>query len=260
MNPVLSQMLVSGMVITAHGQSIPLGSSISDEEGRALQHLIRRYKPRTTLEIGLAYGTSALFICDALTDVSGHRHIVIDPAQDGWQRIGLLNLERAGYGPLVEFHEQPSHRALPALEGAGRRVDFAFIDGWHTFDYVMVDFFYVDLLLNVGGVIAIDDAFSYPAIRKLVRYIATHRRYRPLETGVAARPSVARRLLNLVAAPLRTGPLRRAASRVIRPEVMEPDATLGLFAGELVAFEKLGDDLLGDGSAGTRRWDQHHDF
>jgi len=260
MNAVLAQMLASGTVTTADGRSIPHDSSISAEEGLALQHLIRRYQPRTTLEIGLAYGTSALFICEALTEVAGDRHIVIDPAQEGWGRIGLLNLERAGYLPLIEFHEQPSHRALPALDAAGRRVDFAFIDGWHTFDYVMVDFFYVDRLLNVGGVIAIDDAFSYPAIRKIVRYIASHRRYRPVDTGMSGRPSIARRALHLAAAPLRTGPLRRMASRVIRPDVLDPDSALGLSMGELVAFEKTGEDLLGDGSDGSRRWDQHHEF
>lgn len=260
MNPVLAQIFASGMVAAADGRLIPHDSSISEEEGRALQQLIRRYTPHTTLEVGLAQGTSALFICEALTEAGGDRHIVIDPAQKAWEQIGLLNLERAGYLPLVEFHEQPSHRALPALDAAGRRVDFAFIDGWHTFDYVMVDFFYIDRLLNVGGVVAIDDAFTYPAIRKIVRYIATHRRYRPVETGLIGHPSSARRLLNLAAAPLRAAALRRLASRVIRPDVLDPDAALGLSMGELVAFEKTGDDLPGDGSAGSRRWDQHHEF
>ena len=39
-------------------------------------------------------------------------------------------------------------------------LDFIFIDGWHTFDYTLVDFFYSDLLLKIGGIIIIDDAFT----------------------------------------------------------------------------------------------------
>jgi predicted O-methyltransferase YrrM len=75
----------------------------------------------------------------------------------GFDGLGLANLDRAGYARLVEFHDEPSYRALPALEAAGQRIEFAFIDGWHTFDYVMVDFFYVDRMLRVGGIVVLDD-------------------------------------------------------------------------------------------------------
>ena len=36
--------------------------------------------------------------------------------------------------------------------------DFIFIDGWHTFDYTLVDMFYADRLLRIGGYLLIDDA------------------------------------------------------------------------------------------------------
>jgi len=42
-------------------------------------------------------------------------------------------------------------------EAQGERIDFAFIDGAHTFDHVLVDFFYIDRMLNVGGIVAFDD-------------------------------------------------------------------------------------------------------
>jgi predicted O-methyltransferase YrrM len=260
MNPVLSRILATGAVTTGDGSTVPLHSAISADEGVELQRLIQAYRPQTTLEIGLAYGVSALFICEALTAVHGSRHIVIDPHQDEWGGLGLLNLERAGYGPLIECHKEPSHRVLPALEAAGRRVDFAFIDGWHTFDYVMVDFFYCDRLLNVGGVLVLEDTRWYPAIRKLARYIATHRRYTPLSDGPAPRVSTKRRLFGALTSPLRAPFMRRLTAAVVRPDVLEPDAVLGLPAGDLMAFVKGGDDVLGDGSAGSRRWDQHHEF
>ena len=38
------------------------------------------------------------------------------------------------------------------------KFDLIFIDGWHTFYYTLVDFFYSNLLLKIGGMIIIDDA------------------------------------------------------------------------------------------------------
>jgi len=167
MNPVLAEMFATGAVVAPDGSTRPLNYNISPEEGAAIQRLIRETKPRVTLEVGCAYGVSTLFICEALAEVGGERHIVIDPVQEqGWSGLGLFSAKRAGFGDLIEFHGEPSHSALPALVKTERRVDFALIDGWHTFDYVMVDFFYVDLLLTVGGIAMLDDTGFYPAIRR----------------------------------------------------------------------------------------------
>jgi predicted O-methyltransferase YrrM len=180
MTAVLETILATRTVPTPDGSSVPLNYNIPREEGEALQRLIRTRRPRVTLEVGFAYGIATLYICEALAEVGGERHIVIDPHQrDGWKDIGRYTVERAGFGHLLEFHGESSHQALPALERAGRRIDLALIDGWHTFDYAMVDFFYIDRLLNVGGVVILDD-MSYPAIRKLARYIVTHRHYEPI--------------------------------------------------------------------------------
>jgi predicted O-methyltransferase YrrM len=261
MNAVLDRLLTSGEVTRADGTRAPLQSALSAEEGRALQRLIRAYRPRTTLEVGLAYGVSGLFICEALVEVGGRQHITIDPLQRQWGNLGLEHLKEAGFGALVEHHEAPSYRVLPQLEASGRRVDFALIDGWHTFDYAFVDFFYIDRLLTAGGVLAIDDAWSYRALRKLVRYIALHRRYTPIDTGIAPRrSSPRRRLFDWLVAPLRAVASGRRAGRLLHPSVLTPDAALKLPADDLVAFVKTGEDELGDGTAGTRRWDQHFDF
>jgi predicted O-methyltransferase YrrM len=275
MNSVLAQVMATRSVIAADGATIAINSEVSAEEGAELQSLVRRCRAAVTLEIGLAYGISALFICEALAANGGRKHIVIDPyqlgvvttaftagpshtARVGFDGLGLLNLERAGYKDLVEFHNEPSYRALGRLEAAGERIDFAFIDGWHTFDYVMVDFFLVDRLLNVGGIVVFDDTF-YPAIRKVARYIATHRRYEPIEGFGVMRPSLARRTLNVAARSLRLPGLSRLG-QFLRPDIREPDAHIGLAGGNLIAFIKNAEDVLGDGSSGSRRWDQHRDF
>jgi hypothetical protein len=55
-------------------------------------------------------------------------------------------------------------------------------------------------------------------------------------------------------------PLRPVTRHLLRPDILVPDSALGLNSSDFAAFEKTGDDLPGDGSNGTRRWDQHIDF
>ena len=263
MHPVLDEIFHTKQIIRPDGSTVPFDVSISIDEGAALQRIIREVKPAVTLEIGLARGISAVFICEALRDVGGTRHIVIDPGPvTGWNDVGLHTIERAGYSSMIEFHNEPSHQVLPRLERQGERVGVALIDGWHTFDYVLVDFFYVDRILNVGGVVMFDDAWSYPAIRKVTRYVATHRRYKVVaDQSAPSHPaSWRRRILSRLSGVFRTPPLRSLSRHVVRADVLQPDSALQLAAQDHIAFRKLGDDLLGDGREGTRGWDQHLEF
>ena len=84
MNAVLQEITKTRQVHPVHGgDSIPLHSEISDEEGMFIQSLVRTLDPQVVLEVGLAYGISALYICDALRIREGTRHIAIDPNQHG---------------------------------------------------------------------------------------------------------------------------------------------------------------------------------
>ena len=85
-------------------------------------------------------------------------------------------LKRAGFWDMIEFHELPSYLCLPELERRGVKIDFAFIDGNHTFDYVLVDLFLIDKLLNVNGIIVLDDA-NYASVKKVCRYALTNLPY-----------------------------------------------------------------------------------
>ena len=251
MNPVLDEILRTQHVRAEDGSLVPLQSAVSAGEGRFLQGLILDLKPATSLEIGLAFGVSTLFICDALKEVDAQRHIVMDPDQHQpwWGSIGLLNLKRAGHEPLVEFHNLPSHRALPQLEAQGVKVDFAFIDGWHTFDHVLVDCFYVDKLLRVGGLMVLDD-IDYPSLHKLCRFLLTNRSYRVsrcLEPQQAIRPSLKRRLAGRIA------PRLPFARQLLKPEWMVSSEALGIIPeSRCIALTKEAED--------TRLWDAHVEF
>ena len=71
------------------------------------------------------------------------------------------------------FHERKSEYILPKLAEEGNKFDFAFIDGWHTFDHTLIDFFYLNRMLDIGGILVIDDV-GMPAINKLSRFIHTY--------------------------------------------------------------------------------------
>jgi predicted O-methyltransferase YrrM len=259
MNNILSEMLETGVTTTASGNStVKLHSSISASEGQFLQRLVRQVDPTVSLEVGLAYGISALFICDALNAREGTQHIAIDPNQggaidpnqhytslgDSWGGIGIANLRRAGYGDIVRLIEAPSYRALAELESSGQRIDFAFIDGWHTFDFALVDFFFIDRMLNVGGVVTFDDA-SWPAIRKVCRFVRTNLAYSVLGVdGSDSEPSQKRPLSERL---LRRSPFRR----LLRPETIAPDRSMGL-EGRCIAFRKQSED--------SRIWNHFVDF
>ena len=262
MNPVLERILRTGCVESSTGERREVSAHIPREEGEFLQKLIMDLKPKVSLEIGLAYGISSLFICDALVKVQAERHIVADLYQREWANIGLHNLAQAGYENLIEFYELSSHRLLPRLESEGRLIDFAFVDGWHTFDYTMVEFFFIDKILRVGGIIAFDDT-RYPSIRKLCRYIATNHAYAVLPQPGPPPPQTAPELswkVKLLRRLLGVPGISRYSALAIRPEILQTDAELGLPAGNFIAFRKEAEDVLGDGSNGTRRWDFYREF
>lgn len=151
---------------------------IHEDEAELLARIVAEVDPACSLEVGLGYGFSALTIC-----VSGgrpsaeRRHIVIDPHQTAyWGGAGMRHLEAAGVIGMVELWEEPSYRVLPQLERQGLEVDLAFIDGWHTFDFAFVDFFFIDKILREGGVVAFDDA-DWPSIRSVLRYVVTNLPY-----------------------------------------------------------------------------------
>jgi len=247
MNDVLSKILDTGYTLDAAGTGTV--TAVSIDEGRWIQHLVRHLDPTATLEVGLAYGISALFICDALNIREQTQHIVIDPNQNGgpwghsWEGMGIANLRRAGFGKIIRLIEEPSYRALAALEKSGQRLDFAFIDGWHTFDFTLLDFFFIDKMLNVGGVIAFDDA-NWPAVRKVCRFVKTNLSYSIAGTVGATNksPSLKRRLAKQV---FRYEPFRS----LVKPQFLLSDADLNASS---ITFRKDAND--------SRRWDHFVDF
>jgi predicted O-methyltransferase YrrM len=160
-----------GWVSDAAGDAVDLvPHSVDRAQGEALRELAIVEGAERTIEVGLALGMSALFLCQALVSHGG-RHVAIDPFQrESWNGAGLRTLREAGVENFVEVIEEESQLALPRLVGEGRRFDFAFVDGDHRFEGVFLDLYYLTRLVKPGGLVVVDDMWM-PAVRTAVAYV-----------------------------------------------------------------------------------------
>jgi predicted O-methyltransferase YrrM len=130
----------------------------------------------TVVEIGLAYGSSALAIGEALVTVgTAHpRHVVIDPFQEqAYENVGWDLMREAGLDPIATLVEAPSSLALPRLLQEGFVADAAFVDGSHRFHEVFLDLYFLRKIVRPGGLVVLDDDWT-PSVRTAVRYYERH--------------------------------------------------------------------------------------
>jgi predicted O-methyltransferase YrrM len=152
-----------------------LTAGINEEEGTFLYDLILKHSCKKIIEIGMANGISAAYITSALKHQKDGILISIDPFQSTqWKSTGLellRDIETKSYHKLIE---KKSLEALPELlkRNAGM-IDMVFVDGWHTFDYTLVDIFFAVFLLKIGGILVIDDAL-HPGVKNTLEYLDTN--------------------------------------------------------------------------------------
>jgi predicted O-methyltransferase YrrM len=144
--------------------------------GQALRDLVVSERAASTIEIGLGYGVSTLFLCEGLllSESSDPRHVAIDPFQaSGFSDCGLQSLEEAGCREMVQHYGEESQIVLPRLVAEGRIFDLAFVDGNHRFDRVFLDLIYLGRLVRPGGIVFVDD-YQYPAIAWATAFCLTN--------------------------------------------------------------------------------------
>jgi predicted O-methyltransferase YrrM len=147
-----------------------------------LRDLLIAEGARAVVEIGLAYGSSALAIGEALVGHADARHLVIDAFQDRFDHTGWDATTEAGLDGRCTLVAERSQIALPRVLTEGFVADAAFVDGSHLFHNVFVDLYYVQEIVRPGGLVVVDDC-DRPSVATAVRYFVLNAGWQPEPTG-----------------------------------------------------------------------------
>jgi predicted O-methyltransferase YrrM len=168
---------------------IELDSNINIYEACFIARLINIYintykiipdEPLRVVEVGLAYGTSALIIINEIIKYKYKtRYIVIDPIQsDRWKNIGMLNikqfLKHMNKKLKVKLIEKYSTVAMPRLN---KKYDISFIDGSHDELIVSEDIKNSDRILVKNGLIIIDDVLHRGVKDAILKFFVKNKNY-----------------------------------------------------------------------------------
>jgi predicted O-methyltransferase YrrM len=242
---VLLEALSSKVAFAPDGTTRPLESNVSREEAEALYSAVRSIRPTCSLEIGLAHGISALAILAAISANGplGH-HYVVDPFQKNYANCGEAMITLAGFAERHTLLERFPEEAVPQLQ----RLQFAFIDASHLFDFTMMEFVLVDKKLDIGGIIALHDLWML-SLQRVLRYIHTNRAYRIRRdfSDAIPIPTLRQRSTEFVSHVLKKIPGMR---RLLNPMLLDPWSAFRL--NNLVFLEKVQED--------SRDWRFHREF
>ena len=133
------------------------------------------------LEIGFAFGTSALIFMNQLKDYKYTKtYDIVDMNQSTqWNNIGIKNLklfiDKYNININYNLYEKDSTIILPKLKN---QYDIIFVDGGHTYDIVKLDLYNSDKLLKINGIIILDDVLHYGVKKALTEFLYKNKNYR----------------------------------------------------------------------------------
>lgn len=113
------------------------------------------------LEIGSFMGGSAILLCLTKQLVGGAGKIVsVDIDFNAFQGAFKRNVYRIG--KFQDIHQSIECSSFDLLSHYTHRLSLGFIDGWHSFKGVMVDFANVNKLLCTNGIVLFHDTAPQP--------------------------------------------------------------------------------------------------
>jgi len=144
-------------------------SSVSSKYGRLLFSLVEYFRPQTIIELGTSLGISTLYLAMANPEAKVYTiegcSTRAEQAATSFNALKLSNIElNIGRFDLV----------LPDVVKQAGKVDFAFIDGNHTYVATMANF---EILLNIAHndtVFVFDDIHWSAEMQKAWNKIADH--------------------------------------------------------------------------------------
>jgi len=148
-------------------------------EGDLLHELITQHACVDCLEIGLATGSTAIYMLYALQNSKG-RLISIDQPSGEMNDIGMANLQNSGVGANHQLILENSVNVLPELFKKHETFDLIFVDGWKTFDHLAAEVYYLTRMLRLNKFIVFDDA-AMPSVNKIIKMMLKYYGYREID-------------------------------------------------------------------------------
>ncbi|MGI8461264.1 MAG: O-methyltransferase [Solirubrobacterales bacterium] len=155
--------------------------SIPATWGSFLFHLVRELRPRSCLELGTAFGLSALYQAAAL-ELNGEGAMIALDAAGEWGGVAEEGFASLGLSDRVEFRAGHLSETLGPAVSDGGPVDFALIDAEHEGDATRAHFETLLPGLADPAVVVFDDIWSPHDMRHAWRAIRAHDQVRSAYT------------------------------------------------------------------------------
>ena len=232
------------IVINSSGDTIPLHSNTSLNQGYFLQEMFDLIKPKKSIEVGFAYGISSMFILEKHREVHSTEgaHIVIEP-DNYWGGAAEFNIDLEGLLPYLDVRRDFSDKVLAKLFLENLRIQYAYIDTTKKFDAIMQDFYMINKMMDVGGVVILDDCGgSCPGVQRVARFINTLPYYKVVgafeKNSISFKKQMANKIVSLIISLI---PFK---NRIYEGMDFSTNAQLGLNYS-CIAFKKIAEDLRG---------------
>lgn len=134
---------------------------IHGEDVAYLVPILQTESPKVIVEIGSSYGTSSKLFASIVKETGGKLYCIEPYPKPEWE----TNLNDYGLLPYVELIP----KASPWVDWDDKLgIDFLFIDGWHSFRDVFIDYSYWQKYVKVGGIIAFHDTKYFTGVQRAI--------------------------------------------------------------------------------------------
>lgn len=150
----------------------------SEIYGPLIKELVRYTRARNCVEIGVAYGTTSKYICEGIIPNGGYLY-----GFDIWEQHGLQKqcpqlsssneaaeyIQSQGFGNFVLYKvDSKSPDFVHLIDEVCPSIDFAFIDGCHSYDGLKNDFDIIYPRLSKFSSIVFHDTFKIDGCREFM--------------------------------------------------------------------------------------------
>lgn len=139
--------------------------------GRLLHRLLAHFQPQHCIELGTGTGITALYQASALKYGQLLNTIEGAPALC---EIAKFNAERCGLSEQIQVHKGDFAEILPPLLQHLQQLDYAYIDGNHTFEATTRYFEYMLPYLHTQSILVFDDIYWNEEMRNAWAFIKNH--------------------------------------------------------------------------------------